>query len=96
MEFLSSPQILFVPPVRRMPAEILFPRKFYWEERAASRATLALAIAIALVSEFQTTALGILPKAIDQPPGAIGAAVGPTGTGSPYRFGSLAAWEWQL
>ena len=77
-------------------ANLIFPGEFDWNQRTTPSPTFALAIAVALVGQFQATALRVFLKATSQSPRAIGPALGPARTRGPYGFRTFAAGKWQI
>jgi hypothetical protein len=61
------------------------------QQRAARRAALALAIAVAGVAEREAMALGIVCETNSQAPGAMRAAIAPAGVRGPDRVRAFAA-----
>jgi hypothetical protein len=75
---------------------LIFPGKLNWEQRTAPSPTFTLAIAFALVGQFQATALRVFLQATGHSPRAIRPALGPADPRGPYGFSALAAGKWQI
>jgi hypothetical protein len=69
----------------------LLPGQFKRQKRPGARTTLALAIAVAFVGDFQTKALRILLQTAGHAPSAIGTALLPAAVRSPNRLRTFTA-----